>query len=66
MKEIIDNQCGCRDAVSRAYEELRAKGVDDDRAFRAAARVYHHWHPEVELSAIPFKIAPWVGDPHGN
>lgn len=66
MKEFRDNPCGCRDAVSRVYQELREKGVDDDRAFRAATRVYHHWHPEVEASAIPFKIAPWVSDRHGN
>jgi len=66
MTDPQDKPCGCQDAVTRAYQELREKGMDDDRAFNAAARVYHHWHPEVDLSAVPFRIAPWVSDHSGN
>lgn len=36
----------CRQAVTRAYRELREHGQDDVTAFRAAVRVLALRHPE--------------------
>lgn len=37
---------GCRQAVRRAYRELRQYGQDDITAFRAAVRVLALRHPD--------------------
>lgn len=40
----------CQMAVRTAYDELRAKGVDEDWAFEAAVKVYKYHHPRVQIT----------------
>ena len=50
----------CRAATTRAYQELRGHGVQDQRAFGAAVRVFQHHHPEAPSRAAHFIVADWL------
>lgn len=52
----------CAGAVVRAYDNLRTAGVDDDRAFLAATRIYRTHHPEGDMESARFRVASWIYD----
>lgn len=52
----------CQGAVVRAYDNLRTAGVEDEKAFLAAARLYRTHHPEADLKDARSRIAGWIYD----
>jgi hypothetical protein len=52
----------CQGAVVRAYDNLRSAGVDDEKAFLAAARIYRTHHPEANMKSARSRIAGWIYD----
>jgi hypothetical protein len=57
--------CGapqCQEAVIRAYENLRIAGVQDQKAFLAATRLYRTHHPEDDFKSARLRVAGWIYD----
>ena len=52
----------CHQAVIRAYENLRVAGVEDQKAFLAATRLYRTHHPEDDFKSARFRVAGWIYD----
>lgn len=52
----------CQAAVVRAYDNLRTAGVEDEKAFLAAARLYRTHHPEADMKSARARIAGWIYD----
>ncbi len=50
----------CRAATTRAYRELRRKGIVDMEAFDVAVRVFRHHHPETEQREARHAVADWL------
>ncbi|MGB0630933.1 MAG: hypothetical protein ACPGRZ_09575 [Alphaproteobacteria bacterium] len=48
-----DQDCACREAVSRAFDELKNRRMSDGAAFESAVAVFRFHHPEIPpLQAI--------------
>lgn len=52
--------CSCRDAVTRAYGELRRREVPERAAFEAAITIYRLRHPEQSVARSRDVIAEWL------
>lgn len=50
----------CQAATTRAYRELRRKGVMDVEAFDVAVRVFRHHRPGTEPREARFTVADWL------
>jgi len=50
----------CRTATTRAYRELRQRGVQDPRAFTAAMKVFGYHCPSLHREAARNLVAAWV------
>lgn len=50
----------CQAATTRAYRELRRKGVLDMEAFDVAVRVFRHHHPDTAPRDARFTVADWL------
>lgn len=50
----------CRVATTRAYRELRRKGIMDVEAFDVAVRVFRHHRPGTEPREARFTVADWL------
>lgn len=50
----------CRAIVIRAYRELRARGIEEESAFRSAARVLSLRHPERRAEDIATVASAWL------
>lgn len=63
-KNLMISSCGpsdlCRAAATRAYRELRRKGIMDMEAFDVAVRVFKHHHPEADPGEARFAVADWL------
>ncbi len=51
-----------RSAAVRAYDELRAQGHSDPRAFQTALVIFNLHHPEVPADDAKFFVADWISD----
>lgn len=52
----------CRQAATRAYRELRRRGVTESHAFGAAIRVFgYHFPATPPIQAIEV-VSDWVGE----
>jgi hypothetical protein len=60
-KPACDESDRCYQAVRKAYQELRARGVSDRVSFDSAVTVFRHYHPEVPARRAPYVIADWIG-----
>jgi hypothetical protein len=58
----LSGGCECWGAVTRAFRELKGRGVPDTAAFNAATRVYQFYHPEVSAVDARFTVAEWVDE----
>ena len=56
----------CRRAVTRTYNELRERGLQDPVAFDAGLRVYCLRHPEVPAADARDRVAAWISDALGQ
>ena len=56
----------CRRAVTRTYQELRERGLQDPMAFEAGLRVYCLRHPEVPAADARDRVAAWISDELGQ
>ena len=52
--------CQCRDAVLRAYRELKALGQREDHAYDAAVQVFRHYHPKRQRTGAYEVVADWL------
>lgn len=52
----------CRQAVRRAYRELRDKGQPDRFALEAALAVYLWHHPEARPEGATLVVETWISD----
>ncbi|OYQ35208.1 hypothetical protein CHU95_08215 [Niveispirillum lacus] len=50
----------CRSAVTRAYRDLRSRGVPDAYCLDAALAVYQWHHPEAEGDTAAAIVGSWV------
>lgn len=50
----------CRSAVTRAYREMRSRGVPDAHCLDAALAVYQWHHPESESVSAAAIVGSWV------
>ena len=66
MAVLCNDDCPCRAAVTRAYRELRQRGVGDRQAFRAALVVYRNHHPETGSTEATYTTADWIADELGQ
>ncbi len=56
----LEDECACRDAVSRSYRELRQCAVPERSAFEASIRVYLYYHPEVPTNVARLTVSAWL------
>jgi len=54
--------CACREAVVRAYGELKEKKVPNIAAFDSAVRIFRYHHPEIPALDARFTVADWIGE----
>jgi hypothetical protein len=52
----------CQEAVIRAYDNLRVAGVEDQKAFTAATRLFRTHHPETDFKSARLRVAGWIYD----
>ena len=52
--------CQCFAAVTTTYENLKARGLSEDRAFAASVRVYRFYHPEQSRLGAHDVVAGWL------
>ena len=52
--------CVCRAAVTRAYYEMRGRGMSQAAAMEVAVRVYNYHHPGLPAWQVAQIIEPWV------
>ena len=52
--------CICRNAATKAYDELRKRGESDGDAYDAAVRIYRHHHPESARIEAYQVVADWL------
>ena len=52
--------CQCYTAVTRAYANLREKGVSEEHAYTASVRVYRHHHPDQSKAQAFDMVADWL------
>lgn len=50
----------CRSAVTRAYREMRSRGVPDAHCLDVAMAVYQWHHPEAEAVSAGAIVGSWV------
>ncbi|MFV3076714.1 hypothetical protein [Niveispirillum fermenti] len=50
----------CRSAVTRAYREMRSRGVPDSHCMDAAVAVYQWHHPEAMAPSAADIVGMWV------
>ena len=50
----------CRSAVTRAYHDLRSRGVPDTHCLDAALAVYQWHHPESQPISAAAIVGSWV------
>ena len=60
------NNCSCKAAATRAYRELRQRGVPDRSAFEAAVNVYRCYHPESAGNEARRVVCDWIADEIGQ
>ena len=56
----------CRSAATRAYRELRQRGVPDRPAFEAAVVVYRCHHPESASGDAKWVVGDWIAEDLGQ
>lgn len=56
----------CRIAATRAYRELRQRGVPDRPAFEAAVTLYRCHHPEIKDGEAKWIVAEWISEELGE
>ena len=56
----------CRTAATRAYRELRQRGVPDRPAFEAAVTLYRYHHPETARGEAKWLVAEWITEEPGE
>jgi hypothetical protein len=56
----------CKAAATRAYRELRQRGVPDRPAFEAAVMVYRCHHPETASSEAKWIVCDWITEELGE
>jgi hypothetical protein len=50
----------CRDAVERAYDEMRASGAPDPHALDAALVIYRFHHPDIPMDEARTEVSRWT------
>lgn len=50
----------CRSAVTRAYRELRSRGVPDAHCLDVAVAVYQWHHPDVTSDSAADVVGSWM------
>lgn len=58
----LSKTCQCKAAVTRAYSELKSRGILDDDAFSASTIVYRQYHPEASYRDARYTVAEWIDD----
>jgi hypothetical protein len=56
----------CKAATTRAYRELRQRGLPDRPAFEAAVMVYRCHHPETAGSEAIWIVCDWITEELGE
>ena len=54
--------CRCQAAVTRAYHNLRGRGVRDLDAFDTATVIFRFHHPEATVIQARSVVAEWLDD----
>lgn len=57
---VRDADCECRDAVIRAFGELRKRNMGENAAFESAVSVYRFHHPEVSKLQATDTVDRWL------
>lgn len=70
LKEYLGRPCAehpaagsgdcCRTAVTRAFHEMRARGIPDNHCLEVATAVYQWHHPEAEAQSASAVVGSWV------
>ena len=58
----VTASCACREAVIRAYGQLKDRKVPNRAAFDSAVTVFRFHHPEISAMDAKYTVAGWVGD----
>jgi len=59
MCELIEG-CGCAEAVTRTYRELKNRAYPEPAAFEAAATVFAYHHPDSTARRVRDVVAEWL------
>jgi hypothetical protein len=50
----------CREAVERAFAEMKASGAPERHAVEAALFIYRYHHPEVPADLAEAEVSRWT------
>lgn len=58
--KIAENECDCRTAVLRTFDELRKRNMSETAALESAAAVFRFHHPEIPAVDALKTVDDWI------